>query len=126
MADQNFEARLERLFAQSPHMGDDADFQARVDARLDFNWRWRNLTLGLAGAIGGSVAVAQALGSGAGLKLQAAGVSSARTVDQIYHEAARGGDLLLQTGASASLFWVASALLVVAAVFGATRILDDI
>ncbi len=63
MSDFDFEARLERLYAQPPRVSDPEGFTRRVGDRLEREWtlrRWAISALGLAGA---AVAVSQTLGS---------------------------------------------------------------
>ena len=63
MADVSFEARLERLFAQAPRVVDPVAFAARVEARLEREWALRRGFIGVAGLVGGVIAVTQTLGA---------------------------------------------------------------
>ena len=58
-----FDARLERLFAQPPRVADPDGFAARVEARLDREWSLRRGFIGMAGVVGGVIAVAQVVGA---------------------------------------------------------------
>ena len=63
MADVSFEARLERLFAQPPRVSDPEAFAARVEERLDREWTLRRGFIGVAGLVGGVIAVTQTVGA---------------------------------------------------------------
>jgi hypothetical protein len=125
MDDRGFEAGLERMFAQPPALSDDG-FTRRVERRLNRDWRWRTLGLGAAGTVGGVIAVTQSLHSGLNLKVAEASASSARAATDLYRDVFSQADGLLQAGSGANLFWVVSGLLIIAAVVGATRALDQV
>ena len=57
MSADEFDPDIERLFARAPVMPDAALFTARVEQRLQKGSAVRGLALGLAGLIGGVVAV---------------------------------------------------------------------
>lgn len=124
--DRDFERALERLFAQTPAVDDPDAFARRVEARLSRAWRVRTLAVGGAGVLGGAIAVSQLVASGLGLRVEQVSRSSARAVDAAYQHGFSQLDGLTQLMPSASLFWIASALLILAAVVGATRILDEV
>ena len=63
MAEQSFEARLERLFGDAPAFADHALFAARLQARLDRGWAMRRGLITLAGLIGGGLAAFQVVRS---------------------------------------------------------------
>ncbi len=71
MSADEFDPEIERLFARSPQMSDAALFTAQVEQKLQKGSRVRFLALGLAGVIGGVVAVRETmsvnLGSGEGV-----------------------------------------------------------
>jgi hypothetical protein len=122
MDERGFEAGLERMFSQPPAMADADAFTRKVEHRLNRDWRWRTLGIGAAGVIGGAIAATQALHSGLGLKVKEASASSSLAVDDIYHQA----EMLFQTGSGIGLFWIVSGLLIVAAIVGATRALEQV
>lgn len=131
--DPEFERALERLFAE-PQVFSDADaFVGKVKSRLARNWRIRTLGIGAAGVAGGVVAASQIIGSGLAIQLQQASVQSVRAADVVYHQtqsgldATRSGlDALSHITPGAGLFWVVSGLMILAAVIGATRVLDEV
>jgi len=125
MVERDFETQLERMFAQTAPMPDADEFTQGVEKRLRRDWRVRTLVIGAAGVAGGAVAVSQSLGLGLGHRAQAAAVSSTTAFDNLYDQAAAQGGALLQGGAGIGMFWIASALMIVAAIVGATRALDE-
>lgn len=126
MDERGFEAGLERMFAQAPALADSDGFTRRVERRLNRDWRWRTLGLGAAGVIGGAIAVTQSLHSGLGIKVQQASASSAHAAQSFYNDSLNFSDMLVQAGSGANLFWIVSGCLIIAAVVGATRALDQV
>jgi hypothetical protein len=130
LRDPDFERGLERLFAQAPEVEDPDAFVRRVDSRLTRNVRLRTVGVGVAGVLGGIIAIRQLVGSGlgpgVGLRVAHASATSARAADALYQQGWANLDLLSHITPSASLFWVASGLMILAAVVGATRILDEV
>ena len=53
MSADEFDPAIERLFAQTPRLADEALFLATLQARLEKRSRWRALTLTAAGLVGG-------------------------------------------------------------------------
>jgi hypothetical protein len=124
--DPEFERSLERLFAQTPALPDGEAFADRVQAKLARSWRVRTLAIGAAGIVGGAVAASQILGAGFALQVRQASVHSAQVVDQAYRQTWTNLDALSQVTPSAALFWAVSGLMILAAVVGATRVLDEV
>lgn len=62
--DKAFEARLDRMFAETPSFGDADLFTLRVSDRLNRGWTLRGAVIGGLGLAGGMVVVAQAASSG--------------------------------------------------------------
>lgn len=129
MDEREFETQLERMFAQPPTFADEAAFTRGVEARLTRNWRLRAVSIAFAGAVGGLIAISQTIGSGLGLRIADAGARSERAVAGTYNSlweqaSVRLGDI---GGAdlSMNLFWVASALLIMAAGAMTTRMFDE-
>jgi hypothetical protein len=123
--DPAFERTLERLFAQ-PHAFADSDaFAAGVQGRLTRNWRMRTVGIGAAGVFGGLIAATQIVGSGFALKIQQASANSAQAAGAAYKQAWLGLDALGTVSPTAALFWVVSGVVILAAVVGATRVLDE-
>jgi hypothetical protein len=126
MDERGFEAGLERLFAEAPSLADSDAFNRRVERKLNRDWRWRTLGLGAAGVVGGAIAVTESLHSGLGIKVQQASASSAHTAQTFLSQDFDFSDLLMQAGSGANLFWIVSGCLIIAAVVGATRALDQV
>ena len=61
MSDFNFEARLERLYAQPPRLSDGSVFVRRVEDRLEREWTLRRGLIVVAGAPA-RIALRQTLG----------------------------------------------------------------
>ena len=64
MVDRGFETELERAFGEAPALADADGFAARVTARLDQSWSYRQALIGGLGIAGGLIGGAQFLGSG--------------------------------------------------------------
>ncbi|WP_296815646.1 hypothetical protein [Brevundimonas sp.] len=127
-----FDGEIERLFARPPALDGGETFAHRVERRLARGSRIRTVVVGAAGLVGGVLAVQQAVGSGFTLNLsnRPAGVTTPDAGPTV-----AGGDWgqyldLLQTLGmgqdlaalpSMPLFWLASAGLILAAAFTATR-----
>lgn len=123
MSDFEFEARLERLFAQPPAVADSAGFAARVEARLERGWGARQLVIAAAGVLGGTVAGSQALGAGVWSRLQGirlptgpllGGDGGARLTGDAFGVLLGGGEVM----------WMAAGMAAVTAAFVVTRFSD--
>lgn len=125
MVEREFEAGLERMFAQSPAFGDADAFTRRVETRLNRDWRLRTFGLGTAGVVGGVVAASQTIGAGLFGRVQHLSASSASAADSLYHEALDQAGVLTQAGSGAGIFWIVSGLMILTAIVGATRALDE-
>jgi hypothetical protein len=64
MADLEFEARLDRLFAEAPLLEDADVFARKVQSRLNRSWALRRVVIGGLGVVGGMIAVVQLAASG--------------------------------------------------------------
>jgi hypothetical protein len=124
--DPEFERSLERLFAQAPALSDGDAFASRVQAKLARSWRLRTVAIGAAGVVGGAVAASQILGAGFALQVREASAHSAQVVDAAYRQTWTSLDAMSQITPSAALFWAVSGLMILAAVVGATRVLDEV
>jgi hypothetical protein len=124
--DPDFERALERMFSEPPAFDDSDAFAGKVQARLAFRWRIRTFSIGAAGVAGGVVAASQIVGSGLAIQLQQASARSAQAADAVYRQTWSGLDALSHVTPSAGLFWVVSGLMILAAVVGATRVLDEV
>ncbi|HEY2659670.1 MAG TPA: hypothetical protein VGI79_08110 [Caulobacteraceae bacterium] len=64
MADLEFESRLDRLFAETPALGDADGFARKIQSRLDRSWTLRRVMIGGLGVAAGLIAVVQLAASG--------------------------------------------------------------
>jgi hypothetical protein len=124
--DPEFERSLERMFAQAPALPDGEVFAQRVQKRLARSWTVRTLAIGFAGVVGGAIAASQILGAGLAVQVREASAHSAQIVDAAYRQTWSNLDALSQVTPSAALFWAVSGLMILAAVVGATRVLDEV
>ncbi len=121
MSDFDFEARLERLFAQPPQVQDPIGFARRVEARLDREWAVRRLMIGVAGVAGAAIMLSQSLGAEVMSRLDAF-VAPAQRLATEQWQIATGESLLNQPGLlSGELLWTLAAVAGVIAAFAATR-----
>lgn len=126
MVEREFEAALERMFAQSRPMPDADAFAARVQARLDRSWRTRTAVIGAAGVIGGALAVTQAFGSNLGGQVREASISSLGASQALVASAiTQIGDVSSAAG-GVGLFWATSAMMGAAAIFAAMRLFEEV
>ena len=137
MSADEFDPEIERLFARSPQMSDAALFTARVEQQLQKGSRVRVLALGLAGVIGGVVAVRETmsvnLGAGDGVVAGNAlgqGIRSAslNTQGVIQSSLDQLGLANLELGSMGGmqLFWIAAGALIAVAAAGVMRLSQDI
>jgi hypothetical protein len=136
MSADEFDPEIERLFARAPKMADAALFTAEVERRLERGSRMRVLALSLAGVIGGTVALREAvtvnLGEASG---PVAGRAVSRGIDAASLEAGQVAQTALEVLGlqglefgglgGMQLFWIAAAALVAAAAAGAVRLAQD-
>lgn len=126
-----FDGEIERLFARPPAMDDGEAFAERVTRRLNQGWRLRVGVLGAAGAVGGILAVREAIGSGleglGGLSQAANTAESAVTIDL-----GRSLDWLPMAGgldlsaSSLPLFWLVAGAMIGLAALVAVRASDAV
>lgn len=140
MSADEFDARIERLFAQTPRLADADAFAARIETRLDTGSKLRGWALGLAGLVGGVIAVRETITIDIdGTTAPADGVAMAATQGNLGDAALDAQaailPLLQQVGMSASdfgamggttLFWMTAAGLVALLAAGAVRLSQEI
>ncbi len=126
MGEREFEAGLERMFGQTPAFPDADAFTGRVEAKLNRDWRLRTVLLGAAGVVGGVVAATQTIGQGVFGRIQQVSTTSASAADHFYRDALDQVGLLSQVGSGASIFWIASGLMILTAIVGATKAFDEL
>ena len=126
MSDPEFDARLGRLYSESPVFGDADGFARQIEARLARSWTLRRLMIGLAGIVGGIVAAGQMLGGG---HLWSAAMGASASIGGTV---ARGGQAIGQLHVLSDLpiggevMWVGLGLAVLAVVLMAARSLEEL
>ena len=137
MSADEFDPEIERLFGRAPQMPDAALFTAQVEQRLQKGSHVRLLTLGLAGLVGGVVAVRETmsvnLGSGEGVVAGNAlgqGIQSASLNTQSAVQAGLDqlglANLELGSMGGMHLFWIAAGALIAVAAAGVMKLSQDI
>jgi hypothetical protein len=137
MSADEFDPDIERLFARSPQMPDAALFTAQVEQRLQKGSNVRFLTLGLAGLVGGVVAIRETmsvnLGSGDGVVagnalgqgIQSASLSAQGAVQTGLDQLGLA-NLELASMGGMQLFWIAAGALIAVAAAGVMKLSQDI
>lgn len=139
MSADEFDPAVERLFAQAPAFSDSEAFAAGVEGRLARGARLRTLTLGLAGVVGGVVAVREVLTinlggvrdsapSGGGLVDGAEAVQSVVSsgLTQFGLTNVSLSEIGIGSLGGMQLFWLAAALLTAVAAAGAAKLIQEI
>jgi hypothetical protein len=139
MSADEFDPEIERLFGRAPYMNDAVLFTAQVEQRLQQGSRVRFLALGLAGVIGGAVAIRETLtvsfdvGAGPGRVASGAlgqGLQSAsiNVQDAVTSGLGQVGLANLELGSMGGmqLFWIAAAALIALAAGGVMKLSQDI
>ena len=124
MAELDFERRLERLFGDSPPMGDAQAFAERVELRLDRGWTARRWLIGAAGLAGGVIGASQLLMSNVFERVHTA-EQSARVLGQGLARVTPSSDMVSALSGGYGL-WVAVGLAVVAMGFAVSRVIEEI
>ncbi|HWQ87136.1 hypothetical protein [Brevundimonas sp.] len=138
MSADEFDPEIERLFARTPHLADAALFNARVEQRLQKGSRVRFFALGLAGVVGGVVAVRETmsvnlgLGGGDGVVAGDALGQGIRSTSLSVQGAVQGGldqfglgGLELGSMGGMQLFWIAAGALIALAAAGVMKLSQD-
>jgi hypothetical protein len=126
MADQSFDALLDRLFSETPAFGDADHFARRVVERLDRGWTARRLMIGGLGLLGGVIGGAQVLGSGLIGRIGDLTARSDRAIAAGLADAAPAGLGLRDMPLNGDILWMAAALAAVAVGFAITRGIREI
>lgn len=125
--DHVFEARLTKLYAEAPSLGDSRLFLGRVETRLGRSWALRRALIATGGVIGGIIVVGQAVGSGLWARISVAtrlvdtarqGLAHVRMPSQLA--------LLAERPFGAEGLWLAVGLVVLAVALIAGPSLDDL
>jgi len=137
MSADEFDPAIERLFARSPQMPDAALFTANVEQRLQKGSRVRFLALGLAGVVGGAVAIRETMA----VNLAANdGVVAGNALGQGIRSVSFNTQNVVQTGldqvglanmelgslGGMQLFWIAAGALIAVAAAGVMRLTQDV
>ncbi len=137
MSADEFDPEIERLFARSPQMPDAALFTAQVEQRLQKGSRVRFLALGLAGVIGGAVAVRETMT----VNLTASdGVVAGNALGQGIRSVSFNTQSAVQTGldqlgvanlelgsmGGMQMFWIVAGALIAVAAAGVMKLSQDV
>ena len=137
MSADEFDPDIERLFARAPQMPDSALFTAQVEQRLQKGSNVRFLTLGLAGLVGGVVAIRETMSVNLG---SGDGVVAGNALGQGIQSASLNAQGAVQTGldqlglanlelasmGGMQLFWIAAGALIAVAAAGVMKLSQDI
>lgn len=136
MSADEFDPEIEGLFARAPHLPDAALFNARVEQRLQKSSQIRVFALGLAGVVGGVVAVRETMsvnlgvgdgvvaGDALGEGIRSASLSVQSTVQGALDQFGLGG-LELGSMGGMQLFWIAAGALIALAAAGVMKLSQD-
>jgi len=138
MSADEFDPEIERLFARTHLLRDAALFNAQVEQRLQKGSRVRVFALGLAGVIGGVVAIRETMSVNLGLAAgdgvvagDALGQGIRSTSLDIQSTIQGGldrfglGNLELGTMGGMQLFWIAAGALIVLAAAGVMKLSQE-
>lgn len=124
MAEQ-FEARLDRMFAEPPAFDDAGDFAGAVQSKLNRNWATRRLVIGALGGLGGLIGVGQIVSSGVvgHMKSLARGAPSVASFDLSHWRAAFNAGF---SPATSGALWLGLAAIGIALALALSRLLEDL
>jgi hypothetical protein len=137
MSVDEFDPDIERLFSRAPQMSDAALFTARVEQKLQKGSRVRFLALGLAGIVGGVVAVRETMSVNIGTS---DGVVAGNALGQGIRSASLNTQGAVQAGldqlglanlelgsmGGMQMFWIAAGALIAVAAAGVMKLSQDI
>ena len=139
MSVDEFDPFIERAFERTPPMADTALFVAEMEARLQSGARVRAAGLGIAGAIGGVVALREMMrlnldvGASEPLPGVALAESTGRSINLDVASALQAAlerwgvaDLALGGLGSMQMFWIAAAAVAALALAGVVRLSQDV
>ena len=137
MSADEFDPAIERLFARAPQLPDAALFTAQVEQRLQKGSRVRFLALGLAGVVGGLVAIRETmtvnLNAGEGVVAGNALGQGIRSVSFNTQNVVQAGldqvglaNLELGSMGGMQMFWIAAATAISAPAAGVMRLAQDV
>ena len=137
MSADEFDPAIERLFARAPQLPDAALFTAQVEQRLQKGSLVRFLALGLAGVVGGLVAIRETmtvnLNAGEGVVAGNALGQGIRSVSFNTQNVVQAGldqvglaNLELGSMGGMQMFWIAAGALIAVAAAGVMRLAQDV
>lgn len=136
MSADEFDPRIERLFAQTPPLSDARLFEADMQARLARGGRMRGWVLSAAGVVGGLIAVREMVSLNLNLdggSVSAAEASNAtiqaqqqmQTVAVSALEQVGLSDALLGAAGGMQMFWIVAGALIALMAAAAMRLAQD-
>jgi len=126
MAELEFEARLDRLFAQAPVFADATLFAIEVDHRLERGWNLRRLLIGGLGLIGGLFGVAQLVSLNILGRAETLSAQSTKLLSQDAHKLIPLHLSFLDLPFGREVLGMSAVLAVIALVLGLTRAIEEI
>lgn len=133
MSADEFDPMIERLFAQSPRLADEALFLATIQASMEKRSRWRTLILTAAGAVGGVLAVREGVNfnfSADGETTLSQGMRAAAATAQGAAQSGLDGlgvgSVDLMSGSGMMAFWVVAGALVALMAAGMVKLSQDV
>lgn len=136
MSADEFDPEIERLFARAPQLPDAALFTAQVEQQLQKGSRVRFLALGLAGVIGGAVAVRETVsvnltasdglvaGNALGQGIRSASFNTQSAVEAGLDQLGLA-HLELGSMGGMQMFWIAAGALIAVAAAGVMKLSQD-
>jgi hypothetical protein len=126
MAELEFEARLDRLFAQAPVFADAAIFALQVDHKLERGWNVRRLLIGGLGLVGGLFGVAQVVSTGVLSRAEMLSRQSGKLLSQNVHQFIPLHLSFLDLPFGREVLGMSAALAAIALVLGLARAIEEI
>ena len=126
MSDAQFERRLHELFNEAPARPDAELFAAQVRDRLERDWTFRRLLIGVAGAGGGVLAVWRLAGSEIALRFEGAVRAPLEGAWRDAMVLAGAAPALRALPVPVEVFWLAGGLMLLAAGMVVTRVVDEL
>ena len=133
MSADEFDPMIERMFAQSPRLADEALFLATLQARMEKQSRWRVLALTAAGLVGGALAIREGLtvnfASGGETTLDQgirAAAATAQGAAQSGLDSLGVGSVDLSSGTGVLAFWIVAGAMAAVLAAGAARLSQDV
>jgi hypothetical protein len=126
MAELEFEARLDRMFAQAPVFPDATLFAIQVDHKLERGWNLRRMLIGGLGLVGGLFGVAQLVSLNILSRAETLSAQSSKLLSQNVHQLIPLHLSFLDLPFGREVLGMSAALAVIALVLGLTRAIEEI